>query len=69
MNYSTTQMANLAVLAGFVVFILKYFNIALSQEEITTVLGLIIGLGGLLVSWYKRYKKGDLTIAGFRVRD
>lgn len=66
MNYSVTQGGNLAVIIGMIMLVLKYFNINIAQEELQTLAGGILAILGVLVAWYGRYRKGDLTVGGFR---
>lgn len=64
--YSTTQTTNLVALAGVTVMILNHFNINISSEEVTTLFGAILTVGGILANWYHRYQKGDLNPLGSR---
>lgn len=64
--YSLTQGGNLAVILGLVMLILKYYHINIAQEEVQNLLGFVLGAIGVLVSWYGRYRKGDLKLSGFR---
>ena len=66
MSYSTTQAGNLAVILGMVMLVLKYFNINIAEGEIQILLGGILAIGGVLVSWWRRYSQGDLKLSGFR---
>ena len=61
MNYSTTQSGNLLVIASCVSMILGHFNVHLLPEEIA----LVLTAAGVAISWYGRWKKGDITVAGF----
>ena len=63
MNFSLTQGGNYVVLLGFILQLLKV-NIA--TEELTQFVNAALILGGLIVSWIGRYRKGDLTILGTR---
>lgn len=64
--YSITQTSNLVIIAGLISMILAKFKINIGSEEIQTWLGLIVAVVGTALSWYNRYKKGDLTMGGFR---
>ena len=66
MSYSTTQAGNLAVILGMVMLLLKYFQINIAEEEIQTLIGGVLAVVGVIVSWFGRYRKGDLTKLGFR---
>ncbi len=65
-SYSLTQGGNLAVILGMVMLVLKYFNINIAEEEIQILIGGILAVAGVVVSWVGRFRKGDLTIGGFR---
>lgn len=61
--YSTEQAANIAKLIGFV---LGFTPIKIAQDEIQAVIAGVLIVGGIIFSWYKRYKRGDLKISGIR---
>lgn len=65
-NFSLTQAGNIGVLVGFIVLLLKYFGIAIAEEEIMNLFSAIITIVGLGTSWYGRYRRGDLQITGIR---
>ena len=65
-NFSTTQATNIASLAGVIVLILGYFKIDIGAGEIQAIFGAALTLYGIGANWYHRYKKGDLTLGGFR---
>ena len=66
MQYSITQATNLASLAGTIALILSLMKINIASEEIQTVIGAVLALYGIGSNWYHRYKKGDLTLGGFK---
>ena len=66
-NYSTTQAANLSAILGVVMILLNYFKIQITQEEIQMLLGGVLAVGGILLSWYKRWARGDLKLSGVRL--
>lgn len=61
-NYSTTQGGNLLVIAAAIALIFSKFGITLVPDDIVIILTAV----GVAISWYGRYKKGDLTLGGFR---
>lgn len=61
-SYSLTQGGNLAALVGLINIVLKYFNISIASDEVSTIL---IGIG-IVISWIGRYRQGDLKLSGFR---
>lgn len=65
-TYSTTQASNIAVLAGAIALVLSRFHVSIGSEDIQILLSAILIVGGVLVNWYQRYKRGDLTVGGFR---
>ncbi len=68
-NYSTTQASNLGAVAGLIVIIMgKIFHISATIEEVTLALGGAIALVSIIVNWVNRYKKGDLTPLGARLK-
>lgn len=66
MEYSTTQSTNIASIVGVIVLILNHFKINIGSEEITAVIGGTLAVVGVLMNWYHRYSKGDLTLGGFK---
>lgn len=61
-SYSTTQGGNLLVVAGVISMLLKKAGVSLLPDEIAMIIAAI----GVCVSWYGRWKKGDITFGGFR---
>lgn len=66
MNYSLTQGGNLAALAGVVVLLLQALKIDIAPAEVETFIGAAAALVGLGTSWYGRWRKGDITVGGFK---
>lgn len=66
MQYSTTQGGNLAAMAAIIVLIARQFKLDLDQADILALLTSTLGLIALVKSFVSRYKRGDLTLAGFR---
>lgn len=64
--YSTTQATNIASVVGVIVLILNHFHINISNDEVSIVFGGILSVGGVILNWVHRYKKGDITLGGFR---
>lgn len=67
MNYSQTQASNLVTLVGLIGFLLTYFHINITTEEVQAFLTALIALGGIVWNWYHRYQKGDLKLSGVRL--
>ena len=65
-TYSVTQLSNLSVAAGVLVMALQYFGYVVPQDKLTFILASLWTLGSQAVAYYGRYKKGDLTLGGFR---
>ncbi len=65
-NFSTTQTTNLTAIAGVIVLILNHFKVNIGSDEVMTILGSVLAVGGVIANWIHRYQKGDLTVAGFR---
>ena len=66
MNYSITQAGNITALIGVVMLILNYFKINIAREEVEALVGGIVSILGIAVSWYGRYRQGDLRPSGIR---
>lgn len=66
MGYSTTQSTNIASIVGIIVLVLNHFKINIGSEEITTIIGGVLAVGGVVMNWIHRYQQGDLTLGGFR---
>lgn len=65
-KFSLTQGGNLTAIAGFVAMILHHYRINIAETEIVALLGGAVTAIGIIVSWVGRYRKGDLTMGGFR---
>lgn len=62
-SYSVTQGGNLLVVAGALALLLKKVaGVDFAADEIALVLTAI----GVCVSWYGRYRRGDVTATGFK---
>lgn len=66
---STTQKTNYLSLAGALVVILGYFKIQIDINDLAMLLGALATVVGVLLNFYHRYQKGDLTVAGVRVEE
>lgn len=66
MNYSLTQTGNLTAFIGVLYIILQKIGIDVGQSELEQVAGAVVVIVGIITSWVGRYRKGDLTISGFR---
>lgn len=64
--YSLTQAGNITALAGTLGLVLHALNVNIAPAEIEALISSIIAVGGILISWYGRYRTGDLTLGGFR---
>lgn len=65
-NFSTVQAGNLTAIVGVIMLILNAFKVNVSNEEVTVIIGGFLSVAGILHSWYKRYKVGDVTLGGFK---
>ena len=65
-KYSLTQGGNLTAIVGFIVLVLRHYQIGITDTEIAALLGGAITAIGIIISWIGRYKKGDLFLSGFR---
>lgn len=65
-NYSETQAYNYTALAGMVVIVLNYFGVEVPAESIVVIMAGAVTLFGIVKAIIHRYKKGDVTIGGFR---
>ena len=65
-KFSLTQGGNLTVIIGMVMLILKYFQINIAEEEIQILIGGVLAVAGVVVSWIGRWRIGDLSLGGFR---
>lgn len=61
---STTQIANYTAFAGIIVMVSGKFGLDLQAEDVVTAIGAIVTLGGIVHSYWNRYKKGDVTLGG-----
>lgn len=65
-TFSLTQAGNLTALVGLISLIVSLMGLEITNEEIQIIISSIINLVGIGMSFYGRYRKGDLTIEGFR---
>ena len=65
-NFSLTQSGNLTVIIGMIMLILRYFQVNIAEEEIQILIGGILAVAGVVVSWYGRFRAGGITKLGFR---
>jgi glycopeptide antibiotics resistance protein len=65
-NLSSTQINNIAMFAGLLAVILAKFNVNITKDELQMSIGLVVALIFNIRQYIHRYKKGDLTLAGFR---
>lgn len=66
MEYSTTQTTNIASIIGVIVLILNHFHINIASDELTALVGAVMAVIGIIANWVHRYKKGGLTMGGFK---
>jgi hypothetical protein len=67
-GYSLTQTTNLTAIVGVIVLILNQFKISIGNEELATLIGAGITIVSIVLNFRNRYKKGDLTLGGKRLR-
>jgi hypothetical protein len=65
-NYSVTQAGNITALIGVLSLLANAFNVNVAREEIELAVGAIASIVGLAISWYGRYRQGDLRVSGAR---
>ena len=63
---STTQQTNFLSLAGALVVILGYFKIEINVNELSMLIGALATILGILLNFYHRYQKGDISAIGIR---
>ena len=66
MNYSTVQASNLTAMIGVLMIILQYFKVNITESEIQSLIGGVLAVAGILLSWWRRYKEGGISLGGFR---
>jgi hypothetical protein len=64
--YSVTQGSNIAVFIAVLTLLVKKLNWDLTQEDITTIVAAVVALIAIVTSFVNRYKKGGVTLAGFK---
>ena len=67
MNYSTVQTANFVTLVPIIVLVLAHFKVIATPDDVTTIVTSLIALVGVIVSMWRRYLQGDITITGKRI--
>jgi len=61
--FSLTQAGVYAAAIGA---LLNIFNVNIATEEVQSLIEAIFTIGGLIIAWYGRYRKGDITVLGLR---
>ncbi len=68
MDYSTTQAGNIAAIAGLLVMIASHFGYTfITTAEVASIIGALLTVGGIVVSWIDQVKSGHTTVAGFKI--
>jgi hypothetical protein len=65
-DYSITYAAQISSLVGLLGLILPHFHILVSSTDLATVISAAFVFGGVIVTLYQRYKRGDVTVLGFK---
>ena len=65
-KYSLAQGGNLVVIAGFLVMIARHYRLDIAENEVVAVLGGLVTVVGVVMSWIGRYRAGGITLGGFR---
>lgn len=65
-SISQTQLANFMTSAGVLAIILQKFGILIPQENIAFLLFAVWSVGWSGYNFIQRYKKGDITLGGYR---
>lgn len=63
---SQTQLSNFMTGAGVLAMILQRLGIVIPQENIAFLLFAVWSVGWSGYSFIQRYKKGDITLGGYR---
>ena len=64
MNYSVTYGGALVTLIGF---ILDKFGVPFATGELEQVVSAALVIGGVLVTFYGRWRHGDVGLLGFKL--
>jgi hypothetical protein len=67
MNYSLTLRGAIALLLAFLAKSLD-LEIPYTTEEVTNAVLVIIGVGGFIATYIARFRQGDITWYGRRIR-
>lgn len=65
-NYSLTQAGNYSALISVLVLIISKFNLGITNDELTQIILALFTLSGILISWYGRYRQGDVSVLGIK---
>lgn len=66
MQYSQTQLSNIMTAAGILTMVFAKFGLDVDQSTLAFVIGAIFSVGFTAYNYYQRYKKGDITLGGFK---
>jgi hypothetical protein len=61
MNRSYTITGLVICLLGLA---FQQFNVEVSQDDLAAFVAVTIQIGGVLIAWYTRHKRGDITLLG-----
>lgn len=65
-NYSQTYAAGITSLAGVLVLVLSHYNVTISSEQISFVIGSLLNAGGVVWALAHRHAQGGVTPLGAR---
>jgi hypothetical protein len=63
MKYSKEQLSHIIAV---IMILLQAFDINITSDELSTIIYSIVGVIAIFVSFWKRYKRGDLKFSGVR---
>ena len=67
--YSQQQLTHIVSAAAVIVLIAQQFGLILETNSIAFFLAAALSVGSQIYGFYDRFKKGDLTLGGFRVSE
>lgn len=68
MNYSTTQGSNIVIVLGAALIIATKIQdlSSITGEDMAQIAAALTIIGGAITSFVSRFKKGDVTLGGFK---
>lgn len=65
-SFSQTQLSNIGIAAGVLVMLAGRLGYVIDEKSVAFIIAGVWSLGWTAYSWYQRWKKGDVSLSGWR---